>query len=186
MSLQAESYGFFDALLLFVDLERAEEPSLARWKADQKDDLVIQALSILYKLAPAAAHHLTELRAGAVVLQYVRVCFGPTGDAAVRLLRRMAAVPELVTELGADGALDTALDLLGDPSIAVEVRQDAASVLTTLCTTHDANQSLLRAAHGIPVLVRTPARLSPLCSPPSPVPKRCERVQCVSTARDLR
>jgi hypothetical protein len=98
----------------------------------------------------------------------------------------MAAVPELVTELGADGALDTALDLLGDPSIAVEVRQDAASVLTTLCTTHDANQSLLRAAHGIPVLVRTPARLSPLCSPPSPVPKRCERVQCVSTARDLR
>jgi len=186
LSLQAESDGFFDALLLFVDLERAEEPSLARWKADQKDDLVIQALSILYKLAPAAAHHLTELRAGAVVLQYVRVCFGPTGDAAVRLLRRMAAVPELVTELGADGALDTALDLLGDPSIAVEVRQDAASVLTTLCTTHDANQSLLRAAHGIPVLVRTPARLSPLCSPPSPVPKRCERVQCVSTARDLR
>ena len=94
------------------------------WTQDQKDDLVTQALSILYTLAAPAAAHLQQLRAGALVLQLVRVGGrgGPTRDAAVRLLRRMAAVPELVDELGVDGAMDTALDLLCDETQPVEVR----------------------------------------------------------------
>mmetsp|Transcript_32935 Transcript_32935/g.63262 ORF Transcript_32935/g.63262 Transcript_32935/m.63262 type:complete len:884 (-) Transcript_32935:291-2942(-) len=150
---EAVGLGLLRSLLMYVDEESAASLA-ARWPPDQLRDLTLQSLSLMYLVVPHCHAQFSNLDGCRLVMRFVEEARSrDVKMAALRLLRNLASVDKLKTELGQHGAVRLALDLFQDPASEEVVRQDAVAAACGLCKAHEGNQQVFRREGGLDALV---------------------------------
>jgi hypothetical protein len=143
--------GFFDVLLMFIDVEREQSASVTRWGSDQRGTLRSLALRQVSKLALLAPEAYVEAEGPRIMLDFLSAGRGREHtEAVLRHLHSAAAGSrELCDALGAAGLVEGVLAVAQDGGQPEPLRQFALMTLTALCDGHEPHMRRYRKAGGV-------------------------------------